>query len=599
MRRALILLGLAAFSLLLIQGPLHGPIQQLELWLYDLRVQSMPRRDPAPELVFVAMDDASEQTLGAMPWNRTLHARMIDLLSAAGARVVVLDLIFSAPRTPAEDAALLAACRRSGRVVVGRQFDKSWRPMPLLAGLEQAAHVGNVSAPYRRDEPVRFLQLVGDPTQVRSTLALSMLGLEVATGQEFHPESGGGTGQRLSQVATLGERMIPLINVDWRSRNLLALNPPGKPYQQFSFADVLNGKVPAEAFHDKIVLIGALDDPNDRFASLRDDQGRRGEMPGVLALHGAALDTLLSGKFIRRLHFELGGFPIHPLTLTWLMAVLILSLVTLLGQKTHPLWAVAAAVAFTAVLVGFSWWAMVTHGVWLFIMPLACAVWFPLLGILLYDTVRSRSALKRFVPSHTNLEEIIRAPGALTRQETIQATIMFVDLRDYTTLSEGRDPDEVRALVSRFHTALGELVQSYGGDVCDFQGDAQMVAFGLDGRKDHALAAIRAAREVPARTQKLNDALGQQLFRAGVGICTGAVSVGFLEAGGKSQHTVLGDTTNTAARLQGKARDLGVVTVVSGTTVTSAGMQADLRELPSVTLKGKAEPHAIFELIYS
>lgn len=592
-------MGLAAFSLLLIQGPLRDPLQSLELWLYDLRVQAQPPRDPSPELCFVAMDSASEQSLGAMPWRRGLHARLIDLLTRAGARAIVMDVVFSAPRAAPEDRALVEACRRSGRVVVGRQFEKDWTPLPLLDGLESAAHVGNVSSSFQRNEPVRFLALVGDPRNVRTTLALPMVGLEVATGQEFHPESGGATGQVLSQSATLGSREIPLINLDVRSRNLLALNPPGKPYATFSYAEVLNGKVPPETFRDKIVLVGAQDDPNDRFASLRADDGQPGEMPGVLAVHAAALDTILSGRFIRRVRLSLFGVPIHPLSLTFLMAVLILSVVTFLGQRGHPLRAVLAALVFTGFLVGLSWWAMATHGVWLFIMPLACAVWFPLAGILLYDTVSSRSALKRFVPSHTNLEEIIRSPGALTRQETIQATIMFVDLRDYTTLSEGRDPEEVRRLVSQFHTALGELVQKYGGDVCDFQGDAQMVAFGLDGRSDHALAALKAAREVPRRTQALNDALGQQLFRAGVGLCTGPVSVGFLEAGGKSQHTVLGDTTNTAARLQAKARDLGVITVVSGTTASAAGAQADLRELPPVTLKGKAEPHPIFELLYS
>lgn len=546
------------------------------------------------------MDAASEEALGALPWSREQHARMIDLLTKAGARAIVLDVIFAASRNPAEDSALIAACRRSGKVVVGQQFDRQWQPLPLLKGLEEAAHVGSVSAYFTRDEPVRFLNLVGDrQDQGERSQALAVVALEVARGVRFYPESRGDTGQTLTQRAALGDQAIPVINNDAGARNLLAINAPGKPFQQASFHEVLSGKVPAESFRDKIVLVGASDDPNDRFASLRADDGRPGEMPGALAVHAAAMDTILSGEFIRRPRWELFGIAIHPVHLTFVAACLILFAVTTLGQRTHPLWAGAAAGLFTAALFALSWWAMVAHGVWLLIVPLTWAVWFPLVGLLLIDTVSSRSALRRFVPSYTDVEEIIRAPGKLTRQETLEATVMFVDLRDYTTLSEGRDPDEVRALVSRFHVALGELVQSYGGDVCDFQGDAQMVAFGLDGRKDHALAAIKAARAVPERTQALNDQLGQPLFRAGVGVCTGPVSVGFLEAGGKSQHTVLGDTTNTAARLQGTARDLGVVTLISGTTVASAGPQPDLRELPPVALKGKAEPHPIFELLYA
>ncbi len=592
-RQTLLMLALAAGALLLIQGPLHAPIQAVELWLYDLRVRAQPPRDPSPEIVYVAMDSASESELGALPWDRAVHARMIDLLSRAGARVIALDVLFEARRSAEGDAALLAACRRSGRVVVARQFEGDWKPIPLLEGLDQVARTGSVSVSFSRGEPVRFLPLVGDPRDVRKALTMAVVILELARGAQFFPESGGETGQWLSQTARLGSEDIPVLNIDAHSRNGLALNPPGRPFIEKSFHEVLSGKVSPETFRDKIVLIGAKDDPNDRFATIRGP-----EQPGVLAVHATALDTMISRKFIRRVRLELFGIPIHPFSLTWVVASLILLSATYLGHRFHPLWAVGLAAGVTCVMLGLAWWAFVARGAWLFITPLAVSTWLPLTAILLYDSVSSRRALRRFLPSHTNLEEVIRRPEALERQETLEATIMFVDLRDYTTLSEGRNPDEVRRLVSQFHTALGLLVQKHGGHVCDFQGDAQMVAFGLKGG-EHARAALNAAREVPARTRALNEAMGEELFRAGVGLCTGPVSVGYLQAGGKTQHTVLGDTTNTAARLQSAARDLGVITVVSGTTVQSAGPADDLRELPPVTLKGKAEPHAIFELVYS
>ncbi len=591
-RQTLLLLVLAAGSLLLIQGPLHGPIQAAELWFYDLRVRAQPPREPSSEIVYVAMDSPSEQELGAMPWDRSVHARMIELLTRAGAKVIALDVLFAGRRSPEGDAALLEACRRSGRVVVAEQFEGDWQPIPLLEGLKQVARTGSVSVSFSRDEPVRFLPLVGDPRDVRKTLTMSVVILEQATGAQFSPESGGETGQWLSRTARLGSEVIPLLNIDARSRNGLALNPPGLPFVEKSFHEVLSGKISPEVFRDKIVLIGARDDPNDRFATIRGP-----ELPGVLAVHATALDTVISKKFIRRVRLELFGIPIHPFSLTWVVASLILVCASYLGHRYHPLWAVALAVGFTCLMVGVAWWAFKARGAWLFITPLAVSTWFPLAAILLYDSISSRRALRRFLPSHTNLEEIIRRPEALERQHTQEATIMFVDLRDYTTLSEGRDPDEVRRLVSQFHTALGLLVQKHGGHVCDFQGDAQMVAFGLNGGQ-HARAALNAAREVPARTRALNEAMGAELFRAGVGLCTGPVSVGYLQAGGKTQHTVLGDTTNTAARLQSAARDLGVITVVSATTVQSAGMADDLRELPPVPLKGKAEPHAVFELVY-
>jgi class 3 adenylate cyclase len=258
-------------------------------------------------------------------------------------------------------------------------------------------------------------------------------------------------------------------------------------------------------------------------------------------------------------------------------------------------------------LVG-AWVALVQSGTYLnLVIPLfmLAVVQIPILALELWQV---RSLIRWFIPSE-DVERLVRSGGLATHSQSTIATVLFIDIRDYTTLSEKLgDPGLVRELVSQFHTATAALFEPLGGYVCDFQGDAQMVAFGVTPPNPaHAANAIKAADSLPEAVARLNQEIhhrypqlhveGTEIFRYGVGICTGDVSVGYLQGGGKLQHTVLGDTTNTAARLQGLARDLGVITVISHTTAVLAPEWAKrLRPLPPAKLKGKAEAHEIFEL---
>ncbi|MEW6282678.1 MAG: adenylate/guanylate cyclase domain-containing protein, partial [Candidatus Eremiobacterota bacterium] len=491
--RGLVVLGIVLAAWGLVSLPLYSVLLGVEFKLQDAWLRGSPRREPVPAIAVVAIDSASEDALGRWPWPRSTHARLIDRLTAAGARAIVFDVSFSRQTEAAEDSALIAACRRSGRVVVARSvtYDgQEFQLDTLVAGLDQVATVGLASVRPDSDGMLRRIDLT--PLDHRAEhWALCVRALQVFTGQEFRPAVFGH-----DLEALLGETRIPVFTRVGISQNVLVLNFPGRGFPTFSYADVLEGKVPDSEFKNRLVLIGSTGDPLDRFRVPRGSDGRPDpSMPGVLAAHGTAIDTILSGNFLRWGEWELG--PRVHLTLTmllfWIMLPLMAVLFLVLVPRLKVPQSLALGAVLTALLLGASWAAFQRQVLIPVVHPITI-LWLSMAGVLVYDTHRSRRALAQFMPSH-DVEAMIRAPDLQKeKQETLVCTILFVDLRDYTTLSEGRTPEEVRQLVDRFHTAVGEVVQKHGGYVCDFQGDAQMVAFGLNNRSGHEAAAMRAAQ---------------------------------------------------------------------------------------------------------
>lgn len=608
-------------------GGLRRGLTVVELANYDQRLRLRSPRAPDPRIVVVAIDfpSVSNPKFGAMPWDRAIHARLIEQLSQAGAALIVFDISFAHRQAQAEDSEtrLVEACRRSGKVVLGTFVDYQTRfdaqtgdldlvpvhhPLPprLAEAVGYEKGIGQTWAQRDLDQGLRLLWLRRSLDGIEGAvdphlhgvdlLTLAAVAAQRVTGHDLLLDRQSGSWQ-----GWLGQRAIPM----WPAAPIVLLDYPGNPYPVYSYVDVVERKISPD-FKDKIVVVGSTSDIADAFVVPRNPRNRRGQLPGCFA-HAVLLDTLLNGPGIGFLRLPLEPTPVSP----WLSGLVPGLLLAGLSALAHWRWPLNRALA--AALGLAAGYCILTAMLLLNNLYLNTTVPLLLLGLfqiwaLAREPAQIRTLLRAFIPRE-HVETLLQDSGALSRQNQLQeATILFVDIRDYTVLSERIPPEEVRRLVSRFHDCLAQVFARHGGYVCDFQGDAQMIGFGVTPqRPDHAHCAIQAASELPAAVAELNAALLKEVpqlaengivFRFGVGICSGPVSVGYLQGGGKLQHTVLGDTTNTAARLQGKARDLGVVTVVSNTTVERAPHWLPrLRELPPVELKGKAEPHRVYELL--
>lgn len=177
----------------------------------------------------------------------------------------------------------------------------------------------------------------------------------------------------------------------------------------------------------------------------------------------------------------------------------------------------------------------------------------------------------------------------------VEIAILFADLRGFTQMSEERLPYDTVFLLNRYFDSMGRAIEDAGGHLDKFIGDGVMALFGIEkGPREGARDAIRAAQKMSERLAALNEGLKNDLqnpLRIGIGIHAGPVIVGEMGFGRATQLTAIGDTVNTASRLEAKTKDFGAQLILSGSVMGSAGLEAP-PNLPSdqITVRGRNEP---------
>ncbi|MBI5029726.1 MAG: HAMP domain-containing protein [Chloroflexi bacterium] len=193
--------------------------------------------------------------------------------------------------------------------------------------------------------------------------------------------------------------------------------------------------------------------------------------------------------------------------------------------------------------------------------------------------------------------------GAKLGGKTVECTVLFSDIRDFTGLSESLPPTELITLINRYMTAMVATIVRNGGIVNKFGGDSLLAIFGspLNPNADHAARAIHTALDMRHALQEFNQAESEAnapLLEIGIGVATGTVVAGNVGGKERIEYTVIGDTVNLAARLQGKTRELNHKILISEETfhAACADITVDAQALPSITVKGKHQPVAVYAL---
>lgn len=205
------------------------------------------------------------------------------------------------------------------------------------------------------------------------------------------------------------------------------------------------------------------------------------------------------------------------------------------------------------------------------------------------DREASTRALREFVPSQV----ADRLGSTPIEPEEVEATILFSDIRGFTTLSERLTPKEVASLLAAHLAAMAEVVLAHGGTIDKFAGDAVMAVFGApDHVPDHAERALRCALAMQARQAELNE--GAELpLEMGIGVNTGVVIAGTVGGAGRLEYTVVGDAVNVAQRLESVAGP-GEVVASAGTVAAAPGLPAEPAGAQEV--KGRREPVEVYRL---
>jgi adenylate cyclase len=394
----------------------------------------------------------------------------------------------------------------------------------------------------------------------------------------------------------LAGREIPI-----DARGDLLVNFAGGPYQSappafpvVSFVDVMNGRVPPETFRGKLVLIGIT------ATGFADDYWTptsvKGKMPGV-EVHAHAIDTILRGDFIRD----------AP---DWLTVALIfgMSLVAALALLGLPMIAAAlgSLLALALYLLGASYYFDEHIVLNLIYPPLALVMTYT--AVVFYrvifeqgQTRALRGVLGQYL-SPAVVEHVTREPDSLKLGgDQREMTVMFADLRGFTSFSESLDPETLVHLLNEYLNIMSDVVFKYEGTIDKYMGDAIMAFWGAPQQQpDHAALACRTALEMVTALDELNarwTTLGRPRLAMGIGINTGIMKVGNMGSSSRFDYTVLGDAVNLASRLEGLNKEYGTTLIVSKATLDQTGGAFHARFLDLVAVKGKREPAEVYEIL--
>lgn len=633
-------------------------IDRLEAIAYDTRLRWTAPGGVDRRIVIVDIDEKSLRMEGRWPWSRDKVARLLDqLIERYAVRVVGFDVVFAEPddssglrhlealadgelrgnaafRTAFESLRpklrfdeRFAERIRGRPVVLGYYFsgatDESGQgttsgtlpPPTLAAGTFQGRNIAfTVWAGYGANLPELQSVAAGAghfnpwPDEDGVTRRVPVLAefrgayyeaLSLAVVRQLlgsPPVLPGYPAQRFLSRGYSGLEWLevgPLrIPVDDRVTSFVPYRGPRGSFPYLSATDVLGGTAPPEVLEGRIVLVGTS---APGLLDLRSTP-LEPSFPGV-EIHANLIAGMLDGTIKQRPPYVLGAE---------FLLLLVTGLVLALGLPyLSPMKATLVTGAVLVAVLGIN--TLVWHHGDL-ILPLASGV---LLVLALFTLnmaygyfVEARGKRQitgrfgQYVPPEL-VEEMARAPERYSMQgESREMTVLFSDVRGFTTLSEGLDPRALSQLMNEFLTPLTRVIHRHRGTIDKYMGDAIMAFWGAPladpQHASHAVAAALEMHRVLAALQPEFAARGWPPIRIGIGLNSGRMSVGNMGSEIRLAYTVIGDAVNLASRLEGITKEYGADIIVGEETRRAAPGYTYL-ELDRVRVKGKEEPVAIYQ----
>lgn len=573
---------------------LLGLLESLELRTVNHRFEIRGAEKPRFPIILITADEDSLDNLDLRwPWPRSVHARLLDSVGKGRPRAVVFDILFPEPTRdrPREDRLLAEAMRRLGKVFLAAVIKEMEtvsagvrvrsvrvdRPIPLLR--EQAAGEGDINVLKGSDGFVREADVVRSH-QGQDVPALAKAVYDGLAGDL---------------------RAVPL--PPETRRILINFRGPRGTFPTFPYYQAVTGELPSELFQGKIVLVGASAQTlQDLHLAPFTTAGN--PLPGTEILANV-LDNLLAGDPLRAptnpiRWFTVGEwYPQNPWYVLPILAIAVLA--TVIADRFRPL---RAFLLVGAIWVSFGLaclFAFIWGRFWVEFVPVSAALAVPYGVTVLRNFVheeRVRREMARFFSPEVARQIAHDRSGRVIGSKRRPITVMFSDIRNFTSISEGLPPEEVVELLREYFNTMVPIVLKHGGTLDKYVGDCIMGLFGAPlPRGDHAACAVRAALEMVARLPELSpkwQARSGRPLQVGVGINTGDAVVGVMGADSRREYSAIGDTVNLASRLGDATKDFQTPIVVSHATVVALGGRFRVRELSDLRVKGRQEAVRVY-----
>jgi len=633
----------------------------LELKAYDFKMSLRGTRPVSDQVVIVAIDEPSLKREGRWPWPRTRLAKLVNKLTESGAAVIGIDLLFPEKdiyipfdevmseiekkdltgmdrrklvswlkQAGDSDAKFADAIRRSERSVLGyfvyataeqaegsaemmgpREFelldssqysivqfsDKSLNPdflhpivavgLSLPSLMDAANSAGYFSFVPDRDGVLRFVPMVQAHNKVLfPPFSLQMLkeATRLNSAVRVFPD-------HVAEIL-LGDIAIPVTET---GDFLINYYGPGLTFTNLSASDVIDGTVKPEQLKNKIVLVGATAIALPDLHSTPYDP----LYPGV-EVHATIIENILNQDFLQR-----------PPWIRLLSMMVILGAGLLLGLASLYFKAVGTAVLLGVGVGGYlmaDYVFFTQQGLWVHTVYPVFSQLLVYFGITLYRfTFEERE--KRFIKgafsqylAPTVVDRLVENPKLLKLGgERKVLTAFFSDVAGFSTIAEKLEAEELVDLLNVYLTDMTEIILKYEGTVDKYEGDAIIAFFGAPiDFEDHATRTCLAALDMQNRLAELREVwkkedLPEMFMR--IGINTGQMVVGNMGSINRMDYTMMGDSVNLAARLEGVNKQYQTYTMLSEFTYELAKNDIEARELDSIRVVGKQEPVKIYELL--
>ena len=615
-----------------------------EALTFDRRVAAH-RSTGRPEIVIVEINESTIQNLarliGRWPWPRAIHAGAVNYLARAGARTVIYDVLFTeadlqgiyriGDRTvtgPESDDALITAIRRAGNVIL--LADATFEGMR-----QRDANADDCPKP----EPPGTVYAPAHGLVDRPCMTLPFPALRDAAagvGHNFHEIDSGGVSRALhpfvrsqgvavpslglaavlagntmpaeavrSEPGTLvvGDMRIPLRD---NGQALLWPRGPyaseqGDAFKRYSFFDVLLSEerasagqppaIPESEFAGKIVFIGTT------ATSLGDvySTAFEGGAPGAF-LQATLTDNVLANRFMR------------PASQSSVVAYTIAAgIVAGVIALTLPVWWAIPAIGVASLAFVFAATRAVGSGWWMpLVAPLAAATASTVGGLAWQFFVegRAKREVKRLFSRYVSpdiVQELMNDPSiARLGGERREMTVLFSDIRGFTSVSEAGSPESIVLQLNEYFTEMVDVLFKHRGTLDKFVGDMVMGLFGAPVRDPrHADSAVAAAIDMSRSLDRLNArwvSEGRPKLEIGIGINTGEMIAGNIGSEAIMSYTVIGDAVNLGSRIESLNKDFGTRILISQATKDRLTTAVSTRRVAEVNVKGRREPVTVYEV---
>ena len=648
--RALIGLLIVLLMLLHVSGVLPlSPVTKLEFWSYDTRLKMTMPNSLDERIVIVDIDEKSLKQQGHWPWSRNKLAHLVDrLFDDYQVRVLGMDALFAEPDLSSglhgllaiqsehfsQNQGLRAAIDKlSPSLDYDQLFANSLKNRKVVLAYvflqEGEAKVGALPAPvmpaaYFKAQPVSLMQASGYTANLANLQAQAY-----AAGHFNASPDQDGISRRLPMLVQYHDQVYeafasavaraanepagarstkPALTVDaeqlFIGKNRIPVNDDMAaliPYRgaQGSFryvsaTDVMSNNVDKATLKNKIVLLGTT------AAGLMDLRATpmQNVYPGV-EVHANMVAGILDGNIKQN--------PAYTQGIEFILLLLVGSLLAFCLPNLSPSAATLLTALCLGLLLGLNWLAWQAGNL---VLPLAAllvtisALYFFNMAYGFFFESRLKRQLGRlfglYIPPEL-VEEMANNPNSYTlASQSRHMTVLFTDVRDFTSIAEGMAPEQLSLLMNRFLSPMTQAIHQHRGTIDKYMGDAIMAFWGAPvADKQHAAHAVQAALAMTNALAGLQDdfaAQGWPAIRIGIGLNSGDMVVGNMGSTFRMAYTVLGDAVNLGSRLEALTKYYAVSIIVSEDTKMLAPDFA-YRELDRVRVKGRDKPLAIYEVI--